>query len=279
MQLGIFAKTFDVIGAWPVFNAVRSAGFDCAQINMASFGLASMPEFVDQQVIDAVVSAHDDTGVAIVALSGTYNMIHPDPVARLDGLNRLRALIRSAPSMGIRLVTLCTGTRDPNDQWHHHPDNVSESAWRDLLLELEKAIGFAEQHDVDLGVEPEPGNVVATAETARRLIDSLGSSRIRIILDSANICGAAPANRWRELVEHSVELLHDRIAIAHAKDRDEGGLVVPAGRGAIDFHHFIGTLHSAGFDGPLVTHGLRAQDAPRAGAFLRSAIETAEALS
>ena len=42
MQLGIFARTFAVQGAVPVLSAVRAAGYDCAQFNMACLGLPSM---------------------------------------------------------------------------------------------------------------------------------------------------------------------------------------------------------------------------------------------
>ena len=40
MQIGIFAKTFAVTGAVPVLKAVSDAGYDVAQFNMASVGIA-----------------------------------------------------------------------------------------------------------------------------------------------------------------------------------------------------------------------------------------------
>ncbi len=47
---------------------------------------------------------------------------------------------------------------------------------------------------------------------------------------------------------------------------------VAAGKGVIDFQHFIRCLRYAGFDGPLVTHGLNESEAPEVAAFLKSVV-------
>lgn len=269
MRLGIFAKTFADIGALPVLAAIRASGYGCAQFNMACLGLPPMPDMIDDSLLGEIAEASRRTGVAIVAVSGTYNMIHPDPEVRAIGLARLRILIRSAALMGTQLVTLCTGTRDPIDQWRHHPGNASAEAWRDLLVEMEKALAFAEVHHVDLGIEPELGNVVSTPERARDLIDSLRSRRLRIVLDPANLFEVASAEERSAIIDRAVDLLADRMAIAHAKDRRADGGFAAAGNGIIDFSHFVGRLRRAGFDGPLVTHGLASEEASRVATFLR----------
>ena len=272
MQLGIFAKTFSANGALPVLQAVKQAGYDVAQFNMACVGLPSMPETIAPSIAKEIATASSTSGVTIAAVSGTYNMIHPDPAVRTDGLARLATIIRAAPSMGTRLVTLCTGTRNPVDQWKHHPDNSSKEAWRDLLEEIGKAVVVAEECGVDLGIEPELANVVSSAEQARRLIDELKSPRIRIVLDPANLFEIAMSHVSRSIIAWAVELLGDRIAMAHAKDRRANGEFSAAGSGVVDFPHFIRCLRDAGFDGPLVTHGLSEQEAPGVAAFLRGVI-------
>jgi sugar phosphate isomerase/epimerase len=47
---------------------------------------------------------------------------------------------------------------------------------------------------------------------------------------------------------------------------------VAAGKGVIDFPHFIGELRRVGFDGPLVTHGLSESEAPAVATFLRKVV-------
>ena len=262
MQIGIFAKSFSATGALPVLNAVKQAGYEVAQFNMACLGMPSMPETIAPALADEIAKASAASGVAIAAVSGTYNMIHPDPSVRADGLARLATIIRAAPLMGTRLVTLCTGTRDAKDQWKHHPDNSSKEAWRDLLEEMGKAVMLAEEINVDLGIEPELANVVSSAQQARQLIDELESSRLRIVLDPANLFEVASPHESQSIVARAVNLLGDHIVMAHAKDRRANGEFAAAGSGVIDFPHFINCLRSVGFDGPLVTHGLSEPEAP-----------------
>ena len=138
---------------------------------MAVLGGASMPDAITAAECEEIAAASRQSGVAIAAVSGTYNMIHPDAAVRADGLARLATLIRAAPLMGVPLVTLCTGTRHPTDQWAHHPDNAGPAAWHDLIVEMVKAVSLAEECGVDLGIEPELANVVSSARLARRLID------------------------------------------------------------------------------------------------------------
>jgi sugar phosphate isomerase/epimerase len=272
MQIGIFAKTFAAQGALASLTAVRDAGYAVAQFNMAVLGGSPMPEAIASETCAEIAAARARSGVAIAAISGTYNMIHPDKAARAAGFERLATLVRAAPRMGIHLVTLCTGTRHATDQWAHHPDNGTAEAWRDLTVEMERAVAVAEQCGVDLGVEPELANVVSSAALGRRLIDELGSSRVKIVLDPANLFETAPAAERRAIIAEAVDLLADRIVMAHAKDRRADGGFAAAGSGVIDFADFVGRLRAAGFDGPLVTHGLSEAEAPKVAAFLHQVV-------
>lgn len=269
MQIGIFAKTFPGQGAEPVLAAAKNAGYDTVQFNMACLGLPAMPDEIADEVGKAVAAASNATGVSIAALSGTYNMIHPDVAVRAEGLRRLAVITKAAKVMGAPMVTLCTGTRDAHDQWRTHPDNATPEAWRDLCVEMQKAVTLAEQHGMTLGIEPELANVASSAPLARKLLDDLKSSTLRIVLDPANLFEVEPETRRKDIIASAIDLLADRIAMAHAKDRDAHGNFVAAGTGVIDFGHFITRLGMAGFAGPLVTHGLTATEAFGVARFLR----------
>ncbi|MCE2749841.1 MAG: hypothetical protein LW715_14095, partial [Rhodobacter sp.] len=93
MRLGIFAKTFAGDDPGNVLGAARAAGFACVQYNMACSGLPAMPDDIPAAVAAAVRAASAQTGVAVAAVSGTYNMIHPDLAVRAAGLRRLGVLI------------------------------------------------------------------------------------------------------------------------------------------------------------------------------------------
>ncbi|MGO4139080.1 sugar phosphate isomerase/epimerase family protein [Rhizobium brockwellii] len=272
MKLGIFAKTFEGTEPATVLNAVAAAGFTCAQYNMACSGLTPMPETITEAQAHAVGEAALSSGVEIVAVSGTFNMIHPDPAVREAGLRRLATLAERCAGMSTALITLCTGTRDPIDQWKAHADNDTPEAWRDLLRAMGTAIEIAERYNVDLGIEPELANVVNSAEKAHRLIAALKSPRIKIVLDPANLFEIATLDEQRSIVSSAIDLLADRIVMAHAKDRNPDGRFATAGKGVLDYAHYLGRLKAIGFEGSLVTHGLSASEVAGAATFLKSSL-------
>jgi sugar phosphate isomerase/epimerase len=269
MQLGIFARTFDGTDPATVLEKVASAGFTATQYNLACSGLPPMPDAIPLPVAEAVSSAARTSGMEIVAVSGTYNMIHPNLAVRRQGHARLEVLAAACGAMSTRLITLCSGTRDAEDQWRAHPDNETPEAWRDLLSSMERAVRIADAHDVDLGIEPELANVVNSAAKARRLIDEISSPRLKIVLDPANLFEAETLDRQRTIVAQAIDLLADRIVMGHSKDRTPAGGFTTAGQGVLDYAHYANRLKSVGFDGPMVSHGLSAAEAPGVATFLR----------
>lgn len=268
MQLGIFAKTFAGANPSEILGAARDAGYSCVQYNMACSGLASMPGTIPPGVAETVAAAARTAGVRVAAVSATANMIHPDPAVRERGHASLRVIAAAAHGMGTGLLTLCTGTRDAHDPWRRHAGNDAPDAWRDLLGSMEIAIAIAEDHDIDLGVEPERANVVDSAAKARRLIDDLASPRVKIVIDPANLVETEPAEEQRRIVAAAIDLLADRIVMAHAKDRTPDGAFATAGTGVLDYPHYLRCLKRAGFQGPLVAHGLSASEASGVARFL-----------
>jgi len=269
MDLGIFARTFTGTTPASVLQAARAAGYRAVQYNMACSGLASIPNAIAQDVARAVSAASLDAGVKILAVSATYNMVHPDRHVRMAGLSGLAAIAEKAHMMGTRALTLCTGTRDPHDRWKKHPDNGSSDAWRDLMESMEAALRVSEKHDLDLAIEPEQANVVSSARRARCLIDGMKSSRLKVVLDPANLFDGASASHQRSIIAEAVDLLADRIVIAHVKDRLWNGSFVAPGKGLVEHKFFFERLKTIGFSGPLVTHGLSEEEAPQVATLLR----------
>jgi sugar phosphate isomerase/epimerase len=127
---------------------------------------------------------------------------------------------------------------------------------------------LAERHGVDLGIEPEQANVVMSAADARRLFGEIGSPRLRVVLDPANLFEHADRATAARIVADAVESLAGHVGMAHAKDRDAQGRFCTAGTGIVDFPAFFAGLRATGFDGPVITHGLSAAEAPAVAAFL-----------
>jgi sugar phosphate isomerase/epimerase len=277
MRLGIFAKTFARPSLGETLDAVVTEGIGAIQFNMAVAGGPALPHEVTAATADAIRAAVSARGLSMAAVSGTYNMAHPDPEVRADGGARLAALIAAAPCLGTRVVTLCTGTRDPDDPWRAHPENSSRAARRDSAEQIAAALAVAEEHGVVLAFEPEHGNVVADAAAGRRLLDEMRSAHLRVVLDGANLIRPGELGRQGETLREAFALLGDALVLAHAKDVREDGGVVAAGRGRLDWRLYVRLLHEAGYAGALVLHGLPEEQVRGAARFVREQLALADA--
>jgi sugar phosphate isomerase/epimerase len=271
MQIGVFAKTFSRSTLAGVLDAVNASGLDAVHFDLACVGLPSMPDQIDPQICDSIRAEFNARDLAMVSVSGTYNMAHPDLRERELGLSRLAALAAVCRHLGTSLIALCTGTRDPENKWRYHPDNASPEAWQDLVASMEAALQIAWASDVTLGIEPEVSNVVDSASKARRLLDEMASPHLKVIIDGANLFPAGTLPQQHEILDVAFELLGGHIVMAHAKDLSQDGAAghEAAGTGLLDYGHYIAGLRSIGFDGPIVLHSLDETQVERSVRFLR----------
>jgi sugar phosphate isomerase/epimerase len=273
MKLGIFTKTFQRPTLDAKLEAVTAYGMSEVQFNLSCAGLPSLPddpEELDTATRGLIRAAFQRHGVTMSAISGTFNMIHPDVAVRNDGLRRLEVLAAACQSLGTALITLCTGTRDPENMWRRHPDNDSEEAWRDLLTTMERAVAIAATYDVTLAFEPEVANVIDSARKGRRLLDELRSPHLKVVMDGANIFHAGELAHMHAILDEAFELLGPDIALAHAKDliRDGAAGDRAAGSGVLDYEYYLALLQAAGYSGPLIMHSLQEDEVGRTVAFL-----------
>ena len=268
MRLGIFARTFSHTTVEGVFDAVREHQLDCVQFNMACAGLPTLPDDIAPSLAIRIHEASMSRGTEIAAVSGTYNMAHPDPEARQAGLRRLRTLASACHGMGTPVITLCTGTRDPENMWRWHPENASSQAWSDLLSSMEAALRIAEEEQVTLAFEPERANVVNTAEKGHALLATMQSSRLKVVIDPANLIVPGDEHQMSQVLDEAFDLLGEYIVIAHAKDRGADDTFQTAGGGILDYDQYVRLLRAAAFDGPFILHGLTEEEIDAALQFL-----------
>ena len=271
MEIGIFARTFEAPSLAGVLDAVASHDIRHIQLNTSCMGLSDMPDGLDAAACKKARQEIDDRNIKVVSLSATYNMIHPDPAARSRGMRRLAVLASRAAELGADLLTLCTGTRNPDNMWRDHPQNSSAEAWSDLLVAMEQAVALAEEYDVRLGIEPEVSNVVSSPGKARELMDAMRSNRITIVMDGANVFPRGTIHRQQEILDQAFDLLGDRIALAHAKDLSRDGEAghEAAGTGLLDYDYYLQLLHQSGYRGAVVLHSLTPEQVPGCVRFLQ----------
>lgn len=258
MKLGIFAKTFARPSVEAVFAAVAETGLECVQFNLACVGLPSLLEApVPAAITRQILRAADQQGIALTAVSGTFNMAHPSADVRQNGVRSLRHLLTWAREAAIPIVTLCTGSRDAQDMWQEHLENHTEAAWNDFIHTLTPTLAAAQAAGITLAVEPEPANVVADAPAARRLLDDFPGAPLKIVLDPANLVVAdATAQENGQRLAAAIDLLAPDTVLIHGKDRRADGSVCPAGQGVVDFPAFLGHLSRRRNFSPIIIHGV-----------------------
>ena len=228
------------------------------------------------QILRDIRAAADQAGVALAAISGTFNAAHPDPAHRQTYLDRFRHLCAAAQDLQIGIITLSSGSRDPDDMWRWHPDNATAQAWADSRTTLQALATLAEDHGLTLAVEPEHSNVVATADQAIAMLDQVGSPALKIVYDAANLLdpdGYDPAAA-AAAITRDIAALGPHIALAHAKELIADRAPAAPGAGLLPWPLIMQTLHQAGFDGTLVIHGLPETSVPLAVTTLDAALAT-----
>jgi sugar phosphate isomerase/epimerase len=277
IPLGIFAKTFSNRTLEAALDEVAALELGFVQFNFSCVGLATLPEAIEPSLLERIHAATTRLGIEIVAISGTFNIIDPDRDRRDSHLRRLGVLAAACKALGTSIITLSSGTRDPSDMWRAHPDNSSPAAWDEMLESIGVALWITETSPVTLAVEPEPGNVMSDARKARKLLDEIGSPRLQVLFDAANILAGKPGLPQRDVLAEAFDLVGSDIVLAHGKELvpDDQASRIP-GHGELDWDLYLELLTGSGYAAPLVLHGFDEAHAAEAVEFVRRKLRQAD---
>jgi len=251
-----------------LFFAMAKHGFVSTQlsfssipeINYNSTGQFEFPEKIDDAALALIGESAERHGVEITVCSGTFNMAHPDPAVREEGIKRFGGLAAAAKKLNSGFISLCTGTRCKEHLWRPHPGNSTPGAWADMIGTLKKCVEIAERHDITLAVETEAATVVDTPEKARRMMDEIGSKHLKMIMDCANLfhAGEAKKSNVNKIIAHAFEVYGNDVVVAHGKDiaESDGINFCPTGEGIVDYRQFIELLQKYGCKGDMLLHGV-----------------------
>lgn len=268
MRIGLC--TTDLPYALPAMDLFRKAaelGFESVQLAFSSvtecgFTVSDhieIPDTVSASAIEAILNASRETDVAIGAVNGTWNMAHPDRAVREEGMRRMDGFLAAATALNCPVATLCSGTRSHVHLWYESDENNSPEAWADMLESMRVCAGLAEKHSVTLAIETEAANIIDTPEKARRIMDEVGSERLKMILDCANLFhrGEAHPENVRAAIDRAFEYFGKDVVLAHGKDiRESDGIdFCGTGFGIVDFGYMVQSLRRAGFAGDMMLHG------------------------
>lgn len=267
-----------------LFEKIQGIGFECVQFAFSSVtecdyttsGLIEIPEIITSEAIECVKKASTKYSLPIEVINGTFNMAHPDVSVRQEGLKRLKLLMKAAVEVDAKYISLCSGTRNKSHLWRYSDENDSEDAWNDMFDTIQSAVDLAEKYSITLAIESEVSNVIDTPENALRVMNEIGSDRLKMILDCANLfhIGEAHEENVRQVIGHAFEVFGDDIVIVHGKDIRAGNGIefCETGLGIVDFRFTAELLKKYGYTGDMFLHGIYYEDdMPRALNYWRQA--------
>jgi hexulose-6-phosphate isomerase len=214
---------------------------------------------------DEISGLIEQSGVRVHSVCADYFMVHKlageGPRQLAQNLDVLTELIVAAATVGAERILIPLLETSAVD---------TPELQREVVSSLRSAAPIAERYGVTLGLEMEiPGPQYA------KLVQSVGSSRVRAYYDTGN-CTAAGVDIAQDILP-LLPVLH----AVHVKDRVRGGASKPLGTGDSNFAGFFPALIRAGFRGDFVLQHYfdeqPEQEAERALSFVRQLIESAKA--
>ncbi|MCU0914532.1 MAG: sugar phosphate isomerase/epimerase [Planctomycetes bacterium] len=214
-----------------------------------------------------IADTYRSAGLAIHSIGVYTNLIHPDPAERQANLAYFEAMMKVGAQMNVRtFITEAGHYQAPDRPAPPVEYHFQEPVWKMMVDTGRELARLAERYDATVLFEPFYRHFLATAKRTRVYLEEIGSPRLRVLLDPANLL---EANDLGEMFDQ----LASRIDCLHAKDRklhvDRG---VPAGQGDLDYVKFVTLAAQRTPKAPLILEYVGAKDYKQALAHLRQAI-------
>lgn len=172
-------------------------------------------------------------GITIDALGVYVTLIHGDAAERKANLAYFDTMMKLGQQMGVRMFLSEMGHYHPPGPAPAVPYDWQDEVWTTAVETGRELARVAEANNATVLLEPIYRSVLASAKRTRVFLEEVGSPRVRVQLDPANLL---EANDLEEMFAQ----LKPWIGGIHAKDRKlhvtKG---VAAGQGDLDYRKFV----------------------------------------
>ena len=177
-----FEQALDVMNDFELEYAELQFLWDKEVGDLDSTEVIKVEELVKAHSISvSCISRHIFGGLAIGELE-------KDSPIYLEHIEKLRRCIDMAKALDCPLVRVMSFRKEMILFGSHGADfwNVSTGAWDKLMSLMALPVEIAEEEGITLVVETGNNGMITSAYLARKLIDALGSSRLKLLWDPCN---------------------------------------------------------------------------------------------
>jgi sugar phosphate isomerase/epimerase len=292
LQVGIFNGYFPYTLEEQA-KRIRALGFNTVQLDLAFKDIDfSTPHAITIEKARRVRETFRDHDLPICCISAYTNIVHPDPAARRQKLDMLKAILRHARQFGTPYVISETGTYNTESDWVAHPKNKTEEGFAECRTIIHELAQVAFDHGAVFLLETYVNNVVGSVEETVRMFAEIDHPGLGLLMDPTNYFEAHNIDRMDAVLKQIFDTLADKVRIAHAKDvkrsgtdkaekhadidaseahsfRGVGEIELPApGLGSLNYDLYLQRLAVKHPNIPIIIEHLDESDVPRAKRFL-----------
>lgn len=292
IQVGIFTGYFPYSLAEQA-QKIRALGFNTVQLDLAFKDIDfSTPDAITVEKAKRVRETFRDHDLPVSCVSAYTNIVHPDPAARKQKLDLLKATLRHARHFGSPYVISETGTFNTESDWVHHPKNKTEEGFEECRRVIRDLVQTAYDHGAVFLLETYVNNVVGSVEETVRMFAEIDHPALGLLMDPTNYFESHNIDRMDPILKQIFDTLADKVRISHAKDvkragadkgekhadidaseahsfRGVGEIELPApGLGSLNYDYYLQRLSEKHPNIPLIIEHLDESDVPRAKKFI-----------
>jgi sugar phosphate isomerase/epimerase len=172
-----------------------------------------------EQGVEATLAPLRDRGLEACQIGAFgYNPLSDDRTAAAAESEKLSKIIELAPGTGCRHIVIGPGNYHPSGFGHYDRRNFTSEAIDALAEVLRPMVALAEQHNVQLCIEPYLKGVICGAKPFQRLHEAIGSDALQCNVDPTSLYDFHTAISPARLIRESCEGLAGHIGLVHVKE-------------------------------------------------------------
>jgi sugar phosphate isomerase/epimerase len=245
MRIGIRAHDMENAPLEKLVQNISEKGFQCAQLALqkAIHTFNVSPEAMNPGMAFYIKEIFNRNNVDIAVLGCYLNLTNPVEQERNSIMDIYKTHIRFASLLGCGMVGTETGAM--NREYSYEKANHSETALLTFIENLKVIIDYSEKMGVIIGIEPVYNHIVSDIERAYRVMASVNSPNLQIILDPVNLLTFNNFKDQEFIIKGAFELFSKDIAVIHLKDfkiEEEKIISTPIGTGLLNYELLLGIL-------------------------------------